>query len=124
MILTPSTLNRYHVFLASPADVNEKRQAVRQFFDRYNQSTAHLWGVRFEVVDWENYASIGVGRPQELITQQTLDRFARFGDWLNGATVRFPDRDSTIGNGRRVSLVVSPSPTARFPRNQMVLQTD
>jgi hypothetical protein len=34
-----------------------------------------LWGVRFEVVDWENYATIGVGRPQELITSQTLGRF-------------------------------------------------
>jgi hypothetical protein len=73
--LTPPTLKHYHVFLASPADVNEERQVVRQFFDRYNQSIARLWGVRFEVVDWENYASIGVGRPQELITQQTLDRF-------------------------------------------------
>lgn len=31
--------------------------------------------MRFEVVDWENYATIGVGRPQELITQQTLERF-------------------------------------------------
>jgi len=31
--------------------------------------------VRFEVVDWENYATIGVGRPQELITAQTLERF-------------------------------------------------
>ncbi|MFG0251406.1 MAG: NACHT domain-containing protein, partial [Phycisphaerales bacterium JB038] len=30
--------------------------------------------MRFEVVDWENYATIGVGRPQELITQQTLEK--------------------------------------------------
>lgn len=28
-----------------------------------------------EVVDWENYATVGVGRPQELITVQTLERF-------------------------------------------------
>ena len=34
----------------------------------------HIWGTRFEVVDWENYATIGVGRPQELITQQTLEK--------------------------------------------------
>jgi len=75
MTLTPSTLKHYHVFLASPGDVNEERQAVRQFFDGYNQTIARVWGVRFEVVDWENYASIGIGRPQELITRQTLDRF-------------------------------------------------
>ena len=30
---------------------------------------------RFEVIDWENYATIGVGRPQELITQQTLEKY-------------------------------------------------
>ena len=48
---------------------------VREFFESYNRHTAQLWGVRFEVVDWENYASIGVGRPQEIITQQTLERF-------------------------------------------------
>lgn len=31
--------------------------------------------MRFEVIDWENYSTVGVGRPQELITQQTLERF-------------------------------------------------
>lgn len=31
-------------------------------------------GVRFEVVDWENYSTIGIGRPQALISQQTLER--------------------------------------------------
>jgi GTPase SAR1 family protein len=58
-----------------PGDVQAERQHVRRFFDDYNRSTAHLWNARFEVVDWENYSTIGVGRPQELITQQTLERF-------------------------------------------------
>ncbi|MEV4131581.1 NACHT domain-containing protein [Dactylosporangium sp. NPDC049742] len=31
--------------------------------------------MRFQVIDWQNAASIGVGRPQELITAQTLERF-------------------------------------------------
>lgn len=75
MTLSPQSLKQYHVFLASPGDVNDERQIVRQFFERYNRHTAQLWGVRFEVVDWENYSSIGVGRPQELITAQTLERF-------------------------------------------------
>ncbi|HEX3188063.1 MAG TPA: hypothetical protein VHQ94_24920 [Pyrinomonadaceae bacterium] len=48
---------------------------MRRFFDEYNRHTAHIWGVRFEVVDWENYATIGVRRPQELITQQTLEKY-------------------------------------------------
>ncbi|MDQ3744020.1 MAG: DUF4062 domain-containing protein [Acidobacteriota bacterium] len=75
MVLTPPTLKQYHVFLATPCDVNEERQLVQQFFERYNRHTAQLWGVRFEVVDYDNYATVGVGRPQELITQQTLERF-------------------------------------------------
>jgi NACHT domain len=75
MTLTPSTLRQYHIFLASPGDVDKERQNVRQFFDRYNRTVAQLWGVRFEVVDWENYASVGLGRPQQLITEQTLSRF-------------------------------------------------
>ncbi|HVQ38703.1 MAG TPA: NACHT domain-containing protein, partial [Pyrinomonadaceae bacterium] len=71
---TPNPLSQYHVFLASPGDVGVERQYVRRFFDEYNRHTAHIWRARFEVVDWENYATIGVGRPQELITQQTLEK--------------------------------------------------
>src|SRR5437016_12150216 len=75
MNLTPLSLKQYHVFLASPSDVNDERKAVRQFFERYNRHTAQLWGVQFEVIDWENFSTIGVGRPQELITKQTLERY-------------------------------------------------
>ena len=72
---TPKSLNQYHVFLASPGDVGAERQYVRRFFDEYNRHTAHIWHARFEVVDWENYATIGVGRPQELITGQTVEKY-------------------------------------------------
>lgn len=74
MTLEPRPLSQYHVFLASPGDVGVERQAVRKFFEEYNRHTAQLWNARFEVIDWENYSTIGVGRPQELITQQTLER--------------------------------------------------
>ncbi|HXT64853.1 MAG TPA: NACHT domain-containing protein [Pyrinomonadaceae bacterium] len=75
MNLTPVPLKQYHIFLASPSDVNDERKLVRQFFERYNRHTAQLWGVRFEVIDWENFATVGIGRVQELITKQTLQRF-------------------------------------------------
>jgi hypothetical protein len=75
MTPTPRLLNQYHVFLASPGDVAAERQYVRKFFDEYNRHTAHIWNVEFKVVDWENYATIGVGRPQELITGQTLEKY-------------------------------------------------
>ncbi|MFM7453965.1 MAG: hypothetical protein ACKO1V_08365 [Cyanobium sp.] len=75
MILTPKTINQYHIFLASPGDVSEERQAVRKFIEQYNRTTAQQWNVQFVVVDWENYTTTGVGRPQDLITQQTLERY-------------------------------------------------
>jgi GTPase SAR1 family protein len=62
MSLEPRTVHQYHVFLASPGDVGEERRYVRKFFDEYNRHTAHIWNARFEVVDWENYSTIGVGR--------------------------------------------------------------
>lgn len=75
MPLSSQQISQYHIFLASPGDVSTERQHVRQFFERYNRQTAQLWNVRFEVVDWENYSTTGVGRPQELITQQTLEKY-------------------------------------------------
>ena len=69
MSLSPPLIRQYHIFLASPGDVDAERKYVRKFFEDYNRHTAHLWNARFEVVDWENYATIGVGRPQELITR-------------------------------------------------------
>jgi hypothetical protein len=72
---TPERHLTYHVFLASPGDVQEERRLVRQFFTNFNETDAHRRGLNFLVVDWENYSTAGVGRPQELITEQTLDRF-------------------------------------------------
>ena len=67
--------DHYHVFLASPGDMKPERNHVREFFRQFNVTTAHEWDIQFDVVDWENYATAGVGRPQELITQATLERY-------------------------------------------------
>ena len=74
-MILPVDIKHYHVFLASPGDMANERTSVRRFFERYNRTTARRWGVSFDVIDWENYADAGVGRPQELITAQTLERF-------------------------------------------------
>lgn len=71
----PSPVDHYRVFLASPGDMDEERQVVREFFADYNRTTAASLKISFDVIDWENYADAGVGRPQELITRQTLDRY-------------------------------------------------
>jgi len=73
----PKFIREYHVFLASPGDMNAERKEVREFFERYNRHTASKWNIRFTVIDYENYSSIGVGRPQELITEQTLQKFSK-----------------------------------------------
>ena len=62
--LKPPSVDEYHVFLASPGDVDKERQSVRRFFEDYNRNTGQHLGVRFTVLDWENYGSAGVGRPQ------------------------------------------------------------
>lgn len=98
--LTPRSLKQYHVFLASPGDVSVERKYVRQFFERYNQHTAHLWNVRFEVVDWENYATIGVGRPQELINRQTLEKYRQSLALVIGIMAqRFGSRTGKVESG-------------------------
>ena len=66
---TPEKHDNYHIFLASPCDMNDERQMVRDFFEQYNRVTANQHNLEFKVIDWENYSSIGVGRPQELITK-------------------------------------------------------
>jgi chaperonin cofactor prefoldin len=75
--IKPSNIDVYHVFLASPGDMSQERQEVRLFFEEYNRATANPREVRFDVVDWENYASAGVGRTQALISEQTLKRFEK-----------------------------------------------
>jgi hypothetical protein len=67
----------YHVFLSSPGDMEYEREAVRQFFKSLNQAIARPFNLRFEVIDWENCTTIGYQNTQELITEQTLQRFRK-----------------------------------------------
>ena len=72
MTLKPKPIQEYHVFLASLGDMNSERKAVRQFFDEYNRTTARQRGIQFTVIDWANYATAGIGRPQELIDRKSV----------------------------------------------------
>lgn len=67
--------DEYYVFVASPGDVGAEREVVRSYFNELNRTVAQTWNIRFQVIDWENFSTVGVGRPQELITAQTLERF-------------------------------------------------
>jgi hypothetical protein len=68
-------VQEYYVFIASPSDVAAERDLVRVYFDNFNRTTGLEWQVRFQVIDWENFSTAGIGRPQALITKQTLERF-------------------------------------------------
>lgn len=75
MGLTPTTRSHDLVCVAWRGDVGAERKHVRKFFAEVHRHTAHVWRTRLEVVDRDNQATFGVGRPRELSTRQTLERF-------------------------------------------------
>jgi hypothetical protein len=75
MALKPRAVSEYHVFLASPGDMDTERKLVRAFFETYNKTIASARDLKFTVLDWETHATTGIGRAQALVTKQTLDRY-------------------------------------------------
>jgi hypothetical protein len=73
--MEPPKYAQYHLFLASPGDMTEERKAVHDYIVAYNRTTAHPRGFQFEVLDWKHHSVPGVGRPQALITRQTLEKY-------------------------------------------------
>ena len=62
------------VFVASPGDVSEERQVVREVIDDLNRSVALEKGVTLQVVGWETDARPGFGGdPQSLVNAQIAD---------------------------------------------------
>ena len=66
----------FHILLRPRVTCRRSGTPIRSYFAQLNRTGAPTWGVRFEVVDWENYSSAGI-RPTagSLITGQTLERF-------------------------------------------------
>jgi hypothetical protein len=56
------------VFLASPGDLPEERQAAKQVVDEFNRQWASFFGTHVELVGWEDTVS-RFGRPQDLINR-------------------------------------------------------
>ena len=67
----PRTLTSYRLFLASPGGLEAERRAVREVVARFNADHAMPEGSHFEVVGWEE-TSLGVGRPQGRINEESL----------------------------------------------------
>jgi tetratricopeptide (TPR) repeat protein len=59
-------MNVIKIFLASPGDLGNEREIVRQSVAGYNSVHSIDTGLAFQVVGWED-CSTGIGRPQSLI---------------------------------------------------------
>lgn len=68
----PKELTGLHIFIASPGGLADERKAFVDVIERVNHDHAHAAGVTFIPRGWE-YASAGVGRPQELINEQVRE---------------------------------------------------
>jgi hypothetical protein len=93
----PNTRKIIHAFLASPGDLQEERQAVRDVVDEFNESWANELGYQVELIGWEETIA-GFGRPQHLINQD-LDRCDLFLGmiWKRWGTP--PDRNGKFCSG-------------------------
>ena len=60
----------YRLFLASPGDVNDVRDAAEKVVKDLNISEKH--GIHIDVIRWEDYDTPGFGRPQQVIFNNTL----------------------------------------------------
>ncbi len=92
-----STRNIIRAFLASPGDLEEERQVVRDVVNEFNESWADVLEYHIELVGWEETVA-GYGRPQQLINQD-LDRCDLFLGmmWKRWGTP--PDTDGKYSSG-------------------------
>ena len=84
-------------FLASPGDLREERQAVRDAVDEFNDSWADELGYQIELLGWED-TTAGFGRPQHLINRdgERCDLFIGM-IWKKWGTQ--PNHDGTFSSG-------------------------
>ena len=68
----PSTRKVLRAFLASPGDLQDERQVIRDVVVEFNESWADELGYQVELLGWEETVA-GYGRPQHLINQE-VDR--------------------------------------------------
>jgi hypothetical protein len=61
------------VMVASPGDVTEERDVIRDVIDKWNVANAKTFGVMLEATGWETHSFPELGaRPQELINDRIL----------------------------------------------------
>src|SRR4030095_837320 len=74
-----SDITEISIFLASPSDVQEEREAVNEAVDELNDTVAPILGLRFKLLRWEMDARPGLHRDgtqahiESLIDPRTVD---------------------------------------------------
>ncbi len=75
----PTTINNIKVFVASPSDVKEERENLKQVIDELNKILGARTGIRLELVGWETDTFPGVGEDaQSVINEQIADDYDVF----------------------------------------------
>ena len=93
----PSSRKIVRVFIASPGDLQEEREAVYNAAKEFNASWADPLGYQIDIIGWEDVAP-GYGRPQHLINQD-VDRCDLFIGmiWKRWGTP--PDQEGRFSSG-------------------------
>ncbi len=75
----PQNISIIQVFVASPGDVQEERNALQSIVNEVNQNIGSSLGIRLELVRWETNVTPGFGSdPQDVINKQIGDSYDIF----------------------------------------------
>ena len=64
----------FNVMIASPSDVASERSIVREVIYEWNAIHSEKENIVLLPVGWESHSSPEMGRPQEIINRQTVDK--------------------------------------------------
>ena len=60
--------------IASPSDVATERRVVREVIAAWNESHGFRSSVMLNAIGWDTHASPGIGRPQDIVNRQVVER--------------------------------------------------
>lgn len=71
----PAKVDLYKIFIASPSDLKEERDAIPELINEWNAIYGAQFGIFFLPVKWETQSAPMMGeRPQAIINEQLLDQ--------------------------------------------------
>lgn len=114
----PETVTKYKVFIASPSDLDDERQAIDDVISELNLTYGQLNNLVIELIKWETHSAPGTNRSgtQELISKDIGDSYDLFIGlmWLKFGT---STKNSGSGTEKEFSLAYQ-----RFQKSPETLQ--